>query len=224
MPSQSSSQNLIELPATVEQPPVGGLGKRIVDICLASVAILFLLPLMFLCALTILAVSHNKVLFRHRRVGLHGKSFNCLKFQTMVGDGDRVFRDYLAAHPKAQAEWESTCKLRHDPRVTAFGKVLRKTSVDELPQLINVLKGDMSIVGPRPVVEQELTRYGERRDAYLLCRPGITGLWQVTGRSNTSYPKRTVCDAYYAKHWSFALDARIILRTVPVIFDSGRAY
>jgi exopolysaccharide production protein ExoY len=142
----------------------------------------------------------------------------------MVRDADKVLRDYLELHPAARNEWEATRKLRNDPRVTAFGRILRKTSVDELPQLINVLRGDMSIVGPRPVVEQELPKYGDRREAYLLCRPGITGLWQIAGRSKASYRKRVACDAYYASHWSLGLDARILLRTVPVILSGDNAY
>ncbi|WPP03290.1 sugar transferase [Methylocella tundrae] len=215
---------MIELSLTVEQRPVGGAGKRGLDIFLATIGLILLSPILLLCAITILAVSRDKILFRHRRLGLHGESFDCLKFQTMVRDGDRVLRDYLETHPEARAEWESTRKLRNDPRVTAFGKVLRKTSVDELPQLINVLKGEMSIIGPRPIVEQELTKYGVRRQAYLICRPGITGLWQISGRSNTTYRRRVACDACYAKHWSLALDAQILIRTLPVVFGSSGAY
>jgi exopolysaccharide production protein ExoY len=168
--------------------------------------------------------SREAILFRHRRVGFRGDSFHCLKFRTMASGGENALRAHFDKHPEARAEWEATRKLRADPRVTAFGRVLRKTSVDELPQLINVLRGEMSIVGPRPVVEQELARYGVRKDAYLICRPGVTGLWQTRGRSNTTYSMRVACDSYYAKNWSFSLDARIIARTLPVLLGSDGAY
>ncbi len=224
MSSGTSSRSVIALTTAIEQPPIGGLGKRAFDICAASLAIAVLMPIMFLCALAVLATSRDRIIFRHRRVGLHGESFDCLKFQTMVRDGDRLLREFLATHPEARAEWDATRKLRNDPRVTAFGKVLRKTSVDELPQLFNVLKGDMSIVGPRPVVEQELSKYGVRGGAYMHCRPGITGLWQVSGRSTTTYQRRVACDAYYARNWSPALDAKILILTLPVVLGSRSAY
>lgn len=224
MSSGTSSRGLIELTPSLEPGAIGGIPKRVIDICLALMAIVALSPFLLLCAVAVWTASRDRIFFCHRRVGLHGEPFNCLKFQTMVRDSDKVLREYLEACPEARAEWESTRKLRNDPRVTPFGRVLRKTSVDELPQLFNVLKGDMSIVGPRPIVEQELARYGARRQAYLACRPGISGLWQTSGRSRTTYQRRVACDTYYAKNWSILLDVAIVVRTLPVIFGSDSAY
>jgi exopolysaccharide production protein ExoY len=133
----------------------------------------------------------------------------------MVEDAPQRLEKLLRSDPLAAAEWAENRKLRHDPRVTAIGAIMRKSSLDELPQLFNVLKGDMSIVGPRPVTEEELERYNSAIDAYLACRPGITGLWQVSGRSSTSYEQRVALDLYYANNWSLALDAKIMVVTVP---------
>ena len=130
----------------------------------------------------------------------------------------------LESDPAAAAEWASTCKLRHDPRITLIGTLLRKSSLDELPQLFNVLRGEMSIVGPRPVTEEELTRYSNSVNAYLACRPGITGLWQVSGRSSTSYSRRVACDTFYAQNWSMTLDAKILVVTIPSLLLTDSAY
>jgi exopolysaccharide production protein ExoY len=204
--------------------PVGLGSKRVIDIILATSAIILLAPLLTLCFLACLVTSPGPAIFGHQRVGFRGKLFNCFKFRTMVVDSESRLRDHLAANPKAAAEWAATRKLRFDPRVTAIGSVLRKTSLDELPQLFNVLMGDMSIVGPRPVTEEELVRYSTNANAYLACRPGITGLWQVSGRSGTTYSKRVACDAFYARNWSMALDAKIIIVTIPVLLDSENVY
>src|ERR1700722_4079393 len=141
----------------------------------------------------------------------------------MVIDGDRCLAEYLAKNPAAKAEWETSRKLRFDPRVTAVGAMLRKTSLDEIPQLFNVLEVDMSILGPRPGTEDELTRYSTSVRNYLACRPGITGLWQVSGRSGTTYRKRVAFDNYYARNWSILLDAKIIVATIPALLDSENA-
>jgi exopolysaccharide production protein ExoY len=133
-------------------------------------------------------------------------------------------RQLLESDAAAAAEWETARKLRRDPRVTAIGAVLRKSSLDELPQLFNVLKGEMSIVGPRPVTDDELERYSTSVGAYLACRPGITGLWQVSGRSMTTYDKRVACDAFYAQNWSIALDAKILIVTIPALLASETAF
>jgi len=204
--------------------PVGLSRKRLVDIALASFGIVLLCPLLLLCFAACLLASPGPALFGHRRIGFQGKYFRCFKFRTMVINGEQVLREYLAAHPEANAEWEATRKLRFDPRVTAIGSVLRKTSLDELPQLFNVLRGEMSIVGPRPVTEEELARYSTSVGSYLACRPGITGLWQVSGRSGTTYRKRVAYDTYYARHWSMVLDAKIIVATLPALLDSDNAY
>jgi exopolysaccharide production protein ExoY len=204
--------------------PVGLGSKRVIDIILATSAIILLAPLLTLCFLTCLLTSPGPAIFGHQRVGFRGKLFNCFKFRTMVLDSESRLRDHLAANPKAAAEWAATRKLRFDPRVTAIGSVLRKTSLDELPQLFNVLMGDMSIVGPRPVTEEELVRYSTNANAYLACRPGITGLWQVSGRSGTTYSKRVACDTFYARNWSMALDAKIMIVTIPVLLDTENVY
>jgi exopolysaccharide production protein ExoY len=204
--------------------PVGLSGKRLIDVALAGFGIVVLSPLFLLCFAACLLSSPGPVLFGHRRIGFQGKYFQCFKFRTMVINGEEVLRAYLASHPEARAEWEATRKLRFDPRVTAIGSILRKTSLDEIPQLFNVLWGEMSIVGPRPVTEEELARYSTRVKSYLACRPGITGLWQVSGRSGTTYRKRVACDTYYARHWSMILDARIIVATVSALLDSSNAY
>jgi exopolysaccharide production protein ExoY len=141
----------------------------------------------------------------------------------MVTDAPERLRNLLESDPLAAAEWASNRKLRDDPRVTAIGAILRKSSLDELPQLFNVLKGDMSIVGPRPVPDEELERYAASISAYLACRPGITGLWQVSGRSTTTYSKRIACDTFYADNWSMALDAKIVIVTLPALLATDGA-
>ena len=204
--------------------PVGAGAKRAIDIVLALSGIVLMAPLLVFCFLATLLTSSKSVVFRHRRIGFQGRSFDCYKFRTMVENADECLREYLAANPEASAEWAATRKLKFDPRVTALGAILRKTSLDELPQLFNVLKGDMSIVGPRPVVNEELERYSTSIHAYYACRPGITGLWQVSGRSSTTYAKRVACDTYYARHWSIMLDAQIVLVTLPALLNSDNAY
>jgi exopolysaccharide production protein ExoY len=139
----------------------------------------------------------------------------------MEKNADRRLQELLAADPVLAAEWNETRKLEHDPRITAIGGILRKSSLDELPQLFNVLRGDMSIVGPRPVTQEELPRYSTSVTSYLACRPGITGLWQVSGRSTTTYAKRIACDAFYARNWSMALDTKIIIVTIPSLLSEG---
>ncbi|HWF46899.1 MAG TPA: sugar transferase [Bryobacteraceae bacterium] len=204
--------------------PLGLSRKRVLDIILAGSAIVLLAPLLTLCFLACLFTSPGPAIFRHRRVGFGGKRFACLKFRTMLHDSQDCLRDYLASNPEANKEWEATHKLQFDPRVTAIGAILRKTSLDELPQLFNVLMGDMSIVGPRPVTEEELSKYSNSAGAYLSCRPGITGLWQVSGRSGTTYSKRVACDSYYAANWSMTLDLKILLVTLPVLLNADNAY
>jgi exopolysaccharide production protein ExoY len=179
---------------------------------------------LIMCFLVTWVSSPGPVLFRHRRVGLHGRPFDCLKFRTMVADAPERLRNLLETDAAAAAEWAQCQKLRNDPRVTPIGAILRKSSLDELPQLFNVLAGEMSIVGPRPVTEDELSRYGASVKAYTACRPGITGLWQVTGRSSTSYETRVSCDAYYACMWSLWLDSKIMIVTIPSVLFTKDAY
>jgi exopolysaccharide production protein ExoY len=175
--------------------------------------------------MAIACFSPGPVLFRHNRVGFNGKRFGCLKFRTMAAtNAPERLRRHLEEDPAAAAEWIATRKLRNDPRVTAMGSILRKSSLDELPQLFNVIKGDMSIVGPRPVTEEELGRYSDAVNSYYSCRPGITGLWQVSGRSATTFQRRVVLDNYYAGHWSMVLDVKIMMATIPAVCFSDTAY
>jgi exopolysaccharide production protein ExoY len=205
-------------------PPIGLTTKRMIDIVLASFGIVLLAPLLIICFLVTRASSRGPALFLHKRVGFHGKHFNCLKFRTMVADSSERLRKHLESDHVAAAEWAAAQKLHNDPRVTAVGAILRRSSLDELPQLFNVLKGDMSLVGPRPVTDEELVKYGRSVNAYLACRPGITGLWQVSGRSRTTYQRRVECDNFYARRWSLYLDIKILIVTIPSILFSEGAY
>src|SRR5450432_4686357 len=223
MASLSDLQVDLDFSSKVSESPVGLTSKLIVDIVLALSGIILLSPLLIMCFLVTWASSSGTVLFRHRRVGFNGKPFDCLKFRTMVADAPDRLRKLLETDPAAAAEWAQCQKLRHDPRVTPIGAILRKSSLDELPQLFNVLRGDMSIVGPRPVTEEELVMYSGAINAYLACRPGITGLWQVSGRSTTTYNKRIACDTFYARNWSMTLDAKILIVTIPALLVSDGA-
>lgn len=210
-------------PAETAQP-VGQAAKRAIDITLALSAIVLLAPLLIICFAANFVTS-GSVLFRHKRIGFGGRPFDCLKFQTMVPDAAERLRHLLQNDRAAAAEWAANRKLRNDPRITTIGAILRKSSLDELPQLFNVLKGDMSIVGPRPVTEEEMERYSSAVGAYYSCRPGITGLWQVSGRSSTTFGRRVACDSFYANHWSVKLDARIMIATIPAVcFSENTAY
>jgi len=204
--------------------PIGLASKRVADIVLSLCGIVLLAPFFILCYVATACFSPGPVLFRHKRVGFNGIPFDCLKFRTMASDAPERLRRHLEADPAAAAEWIATRKLRNDPRVTTIGTILRRSSLDELPQLFNVLKGDMSIVGPRPVTEEELIRYSDALTAYYACRPGITGLWQVSGRSTTTFQRRVVLDSYYAHHWSMVLDAKIVMATIPAVCFSNTAY
>ncbi|ONF49513.1 hypothetical protein RSM1_08715 [Methylobacterium radiotolerans] len=196
---------------------LGWAAKRGLDIAVAATALFLLLPLLILIAALVYAGDRKAPIFRHMRVGRDGRRFGCLKFRSMVTDGDAVLAAHLAAHPQARAEWAATHKLRDDPRVTAIGYVLRKTSLDELPQLWNVLRGEMSLVGPRPIVPAEVARYGRAFPTCFAVPPGVTGLWQVSGRSDTTYAERVALDLDYATRWTLHRDLAIILRTVPAV-------
>ncbi|WP_291846078.1 sugar transferase [Bradyrhizobium sp.] len=206
------------LPAAIGTP-----AKRLVDIVIALSGIVLLAPLLAICFVLTVLTSPGPALFRHRRVGLNGKAFDCLKFRTMVVDAPERLQRLLEADPIAAVEWAETRKLWRDPRLTVIGDILRRSSLDELPQLFNVLRGEMSIVGPRPVTDEELERYGTSVGAYLACRPGITGLWQVSRRRSTTYEQRVAYDAFYAQNWSMTLDAKIILVTLPSLLVSDCA-
>lgn len=196
--------------------------SRAFDLAIAIVGLALVAPLMVVLAVAIWAGDRGPVLFQHSRLGKNGRSFKCLKFRSMRCDGDRILQEYLASNADARIEWAETRKLRNDPRVSPLGRFLRASSLDELPQLFNVLLGDMAIVGPRPIVPDELVFYGAYARFYFAVRPGITGLWQVSGRSGTSYRRRVTCDVVYVRSKSVRLDAWITLLTLPaVLFRKG---
>jgi lipopolysaccharide/colanic/teichoic acid biosynthesis glycosyltransferase len=197
--------------------------KRGFDLIGATLLILLFSPLI-IAIVAYAQVSGGSALFVHRRVGQGGIFFNCLKFRTMVPDADQVLQDLLDSDREIKEEWIRDHKLRDDPRVTRLGRFLRKSSLDELPQLWNVLRGEMSLVGPRPVVPEELRRYGKRVHTFLSARPGITGLWQISGRNDTDYRKRVALDVCYVHSRSLILDIYILLKTMPVVFARSGAY
>jgi exopolysaccharide production protein ExoY len=197
--------------------------KRGFDILVATLALTLLAPLFATVALFIKMNDGGPVFYKHTRVGRQGKRFKCLKFRTMAVDAEERLAHILLTDSQAALEWENTQKLRVDPRITKFGVFLRKSSIDELPQLWNVLCGEMSVVGPRPITRAELNRYGKERRYYLLVRPGITGLWQVSGRSSTGYEKRIRYDREYLEEWSWLSEFWILLMTVPAILKTHDA-
>ncbi|MCC7543186.1 sugar transferase [bacterium] len=229
--TRSQSELVAELPLIeVVRTPLDGwwrIYKAILDYCMAIVVTLILTPIMLAIALVIKLTDRGPVFYRHERIGRDGKKIQVWKFRSMYtkfstgagysGKSDKEILEQLGSK-KLAAEFAKEQKLKDDPRVTPIGKFLRKTSLDELPQIINVLRGELSIIGPRPVVEAELKRYGDKRATFLLIKPGITGLWQVSGRNDISYENRVKLDVYYVEHWSAWQDIRILFRTVLVIF------
>lgn len=197
--------------------------KRLFDLVVASLALCIGSPILLWIALNV-ARTGRPIFYGHQRIGQRGKSFACYKFRTMAPNADKLLVSLLERSAEARAEWSRDFKLKEDPRITAIGHFLRRTSLDELPQLWNVVKGDMSLVGPRPVVTAELERYGNQVEYYLEARPGITGLWQVSGRNDTTYETRVYLDAWYVKNWSLFSDIIILLRTVRVILGRKGAY
>lgn len=191
-------------------------GKRAFDLVIGSFIAVAVLPLM-LVLLAAVAIEGGAPIFSHRRVGRNGKDFACLKFRTMVPDAETRLLEVLQTDPAAAAEWALDRKLRNDPRISPLGRMLRKTSLDELPQIWNVLKGEMTLVGPRPITREELTLYGSSATAYQSVRPGITGIWQVSGRNNYSYAKRVQLDGQYVLNYSFVHDLYILARTLPAV-------
>jgi lipopolysaccharide/colanic/teichoic acid biosynthesis glycosyltransferase len=191
----------------------------------ASLSILvFAAPLMLLIALLIWMQDGGNVLFGHTRIGFRGERFKCLKFRSMVMDADVRLKRLLASDPEAREEWARDHKLRRDPRITPLGAILRKLSLDELPQLINVLRGDMNLVGPRPIVDGEIERYGHYFSHYCSVRPGITGLWQISGRNDVSYRRRVAMDVIYARVRSPLMDMYILLGTIPAVLLRKGSY
>ncbi len=198
--------------------------KRIFDICFSLGALAFFTPFLVFIALAVKLTSKGKILYSHPRIGRGGKPFNCYKFRTMYSDADERLKEMLK-NPKILDEWEKTHKLKNDPRVTPVGKFLRKTSLDELPQFWNVLVGDLSVVGPRPVVEAEVTKFlGCKAAKILSIRPGVTGPWQVHGRNDTDYAVRVkMAEEYVDKH-SLIMDLKLIAKTIPAMISTKGAY
>jgi exopolysaccharide production protein ExoY len=202
---------------------VGGRPKRLLDIAVALTALTLACPLMLVIAALVKLTTGGPVIFAHPRVGFKGKTFHCLKFRSMIVDADAMLARHLAANPIAAQEWYEHHKLKNDPRITPFGRLLRKSSLDELPQLFNVLRGEMSCVGPRPIVAAELACYGSRVGCYLRARPGMTGMWQVSGRSTCSYRERVMLDRRYVRRWSIWIDLAVLLRTIPAVLEFDHA-
>ncbi|GEM87301.1 undecaprenyl-phosphate galactose phosphotransferase WbaP [Meiothermus granaticius] len=198
--------------------------KRIMDIGLIVLFSPLILMGTLLLSLLVRLDSAGPVIFAHQRIGWKGSRFYALKFRSMIPNADQALREYLLQHPELQEEWEQNQKLRNDPRITRIGRFLRRTSLDELPQLWNVLKGEMSLVGPRPIVNEEVSRYGSSFSLYLKVRPGLTGLWQISGRNDTTYAERVAMDTYYVRNWSPWLDLYILARTVGVVLFGKGAY
>lgn len=211
--------------SNADSPPViGGVIKRSFDIIGALAGIALLSPLLLMLAALVKLSNRGAVLYGHPRIGRNGAVFRCWKFRTMVENGDEVLAAHFARNPHDRDEWNATRKLQNDPRVTRVGAVLRKLSLDELPQIINILRGEMSFVGPRPVVKDELELYGNAAAYYLRSRPGLTGLWQVSGRNDVSYGTRIAFDRHYVENWSFAADLKILIRTIPAVISSRGSY
>jgi lipopolysaccharide/colanic/teichoic acid biosynthesis glycosyltransferase len=236
-PDDRRSMFVYALPGTEAQAAPAGLAqdeavhdalqaaaKRALDVLGAGALLLLCLPV-FLVIAALVRLDGGPVFYAHERVGRGGRLFGCLKFRSMVADADRRLAALLERDPQARAEWEATRKLKADPRITAFGRFLRASSLDELPQILNVLAGHMSLVGPRPVQAAELAVfYGPAAQHYMAVRPGITGPWQVSGRNDTSYAQRVALDVAYARQTSLLNDVKILLRTPMAVLARRGAY
>ena len=198
--------------------------KRIIDIILILLSLPVTLPILGLLSLLVMMSTPGPIFYSHRRIGRNGAFFSMWKFRTMCENSAEVLDEYLARHPQARAEWSRTHKLRYDPRVTRIGRLLRRYSLDELPQLWNVMAGKMTLVGPRPIVAAEVEKYGDGFRYYRRVKPGLTGLWQVSGRSQLTYPQRVQLDCDYVERWSMRRDFVILLRTFLSVVNQDGAY
>jgi len=197
--------------------------KRVVDVVGAVVLAVVFSPILIAVPLS-LRKDGGDVLFRHTRIGKTGKPFKVYKFRTMVPNADRVLKELISNSPEMREEWLRDHKLKNDPRITTVGRFLRRTSLDELPQLWNVLKGEMSLVGPRPIIHEELSKYGRASRYYLAVKPGLTGLWQVSGRNDCDYRRRVAMDRHYAVTASLSTDLVVLVKTVDVVLRRRGAY
>ena len=221
MSLRPASQTIVSHPLR----PIGGVRKRTFDILFSIFGLLAFAPIFIIVVIALKIFAQGPIFFSHQRIGAGGQTFGCLKFRTMVVDAEDQLEELLKADPIARAEFERDSKLKNDPRIIPIvGSFLRKTSLDEIPQFLNVLMGDMTIVGPRPVTEREFNLYGNSKNVYMSIRPGITGLWQVSGRNNTSFEERVAFDKIYTSTWSIFQDLKIILRTVVVMVNRDGAY
>ena len=198
--------------------------KRLLDIFGSSIGLVSLLPIFLLIIILIKLFSKGPVIYKQVRLGKLGQLFGLWKFRSMVDNADVILEKYLIEHPKYRNEWEKNHKLKNDPRVNIVGGILRKSSLDELPQLWNVLMGQMSLVGPRPIVKEEIVKYGDVYKAYKLVKPGLTGLWQISGRSNLAYEERVRLDMEYIENQSIILDLKVIIKTIPAIFRTNEVH
>ncbi|MBQ7674514.1 MAG: undecaprenyl-phosphate galactose phosphotransferase WbaP, partial [Alphaproteobacteria bacterium] len=198
--------------------------KFVFDWCLTLVGTICIAPIFAVISIWIYLDSPGPVIFKHRRVGKNGKEFDCYKFRSMCVDANQKLKDLLEKNPKARKEWEKDFKLKEDPRITKSGAFLRKTSLDELPQILNVLKGEMSLVGPRPIIQAEVPRYGKYISDYYMVRPGITGLWQTSGRNDIDYNERVQMDTWYVRNWNIWFDIVLLWRTFKAVLAGKGAY
>jgi exopolysaccharide production protein ExoY len=218
--SEAGARRSPEVVHRHRRSPLGLAIKRGIDIVAALVFFTVFLPLFVLVAIGVRWSSHGPALYSQPRVGRHGRTFRFYKFRSMVVDSDEVLSAFLDSDSEAKSQWDAYQKLSDDPRITPFGRFIRKTSLDELPQFWNVLKGDMSLVGPRPCMPDQERLYGRHWGTYCALKPGLTGLWQVSGRNKLTYAERVRLDARYANEWTLWLDAKILLKTVKVVLTN----
>lgn len=197
--------------------------KRIFDLVSIAVGIFFIAPFLIYICYRIKKDSKGPVIYDGLRIGQNGRLFKCYKFRSMYMNGDEILAKYFTKYPEKRKEWEVFHKLEDDPRVTPFGRIMRRTSLDELPQLFNVIKGDMSLVGPRPYLKQEMEEMGDAVNTIILAKPGITGYWQVNGRSDVTFENRLIMDCWYIGNWSFWLDLVLLLKTIGIVLDKKGA-
>ncbi|MGL6043294.1 MAG: sugar transferase, partial [Sandaracinobacteroides sp.] len=197
---------------------------RTFDVVFAVAFFLAAFPVLLILAIALQLDSPGKLFFSQSRIGRNGELFRCFKFRTMCENADEVLARHLEACPAARAEWDADFKLRNDPRITRLGAIARKFSLDEFPQLWNILKGDMSVVGPRPIITSEIVKYGAHFADYCSVKPGLTGLWQVSGRNDVSYARRVALDRYYVRRKNFVFDMKIVLMTVPAVLKARGSY
>lgn len=225
--AKSSVSSLVRVGAGPEAPldeaRLGWSLTRGLDIVLSLLGLVFLAPLMLVICALIYVLGQGQPLFGHARVGFAGKTFTCWKFRSMVVGSEKVLAQLLRTDPRAAAEWAEFFKLKNDPRVTRLGRFLRAWSLDELPQLFNVLRGEMSLVGPRPIVLEEVARYGRHFRFYARSRPGLTGLWQVSGRSHLAYRRRVAIDVLFARRAGLGQYVKVLILTVPAVLTRSGA-